>query len=134
VATPPPARGRGESRRERRRRIAQEPARQCGRADVPRVDEPLGGDGVVSLLRSEPDRRALLLDPGEGAVRLGDAARGLSRVLIAVGPEGRFSPEERRRAQENGFLSVAMGPLVLRTETAGLAALALVLHVNGELG
>src|SRR2546427_44859 len=99
-----------------------------------RADEPLGWDGVVSLLRSEPDRRALLLDPGEGAVRLGDAARGLSRVLIAVGPEGGFSPEERRRAQENGFLSVAMGPLVLRTETAGLAALAVVLHVNGELG
>jgi len=127
-------RGRGEARAERWRRIAQEAARQCGRADVPRVDEPLGWDGVVSLLRSEPDRRALLLDPGEGAVRLGDAARGLSRVLIAVGPEGGFSPEERRRAQENGFLSVAMGPLVLRTETAGLAALAVVLHVNGELG
>src|SRR5207245_9023494 len=55
---------RGEARAERWRRIAQEAARQCGRADVPRVDEPLGWDGVLSLLRAEPDRRALLLDPG----------------------------------------------------------------------
>jgi len=90
-------------------------------------------DGVVSLLRSEPDRRALLLDPAKARCASRRCAR-LSRVLIAVGPEGGFSPEERRRAQENGFLSVAMGPLVLRTETAGLAALAVVLHVNGELG
>jgi 16S rRNA (uracil1498-N3)-methyltransferase len=127
-------RARGEARAQRWRRIAQEAARQCGRADVPRVDEALGWDGVLSLLHAEPDRRALLLDPGEGNVRLGDAARGLSRVLIAVGPEGGFSPEERRRAVENGFVSVSMGPLVLRAETAGLAALAVVLHVNGELG
>ena len=125
---------RGRSRAERWRRIAQEAARQCGRGDVPRVDEPLDWDSVFSLLRAEPDRRALLLDPGEGALRLGDAARGLSRLLLAVGPEGGFSPEERRRALENGFVSAAMGPLVLRTETAGLAALAVVLHVNGELG
>ena len=75
-----------------------------------------------------------MLDPGEGALRLGDAARGFSRLLLAVGPEGGFSPEERRRALENGFVSAAMGPLLLRTETAGLAALAVVLHVNGELG
>lgn len=127
-------RARGEARAHRWRRIAQEAARQCGRGDVPRVDEPLGWDSVFSLLRAEPDRRALLLDPGEGALRLGDAARGLSRLLLAVGPEGGFSPEERRRALENGFASAAMGPLVLRTETAGLAALAVVLHVNGELG
>jgi 16S rRNA (uracil1498-N3)-methyltransferase len=125
---------RGEARAARWRRIAQEAARQCGRADVPRVDEPLGWDGVISLVRAEPDRRALLLDPGEGAVRLGEAARGMSRLLIAVGPEGGFSPEERRHAMENGFVSAAMGPLVLRTETAGLAALAVVLHVNGDLG
>jgi 16S rRNA (uracil1498-N3)-methyltransferase len=125
---------RGKDRAQRWRRIAQEAARQCGRADVPRVDDPLGWEGVLSLLGAEPDRRALLLDPAEGAVRLGDAARGLSSLLIAVGPEGGFSPEERRRAMENGFVSAAMGPLVLRAETAGLAALAVVLHVNGELG
>ena len=126
--------GRGSTRADRWRRVAQEAARQCGRADVPRVDAPSPWEDVFSLLRAEADRRALLLDPADDGLRLGDAARGVSRSLVAVGPEGGFSPSERQRAVESGFLPVTLGKRVLRTETAGLAALAVVLHVNGELG
>lgn len=125
---------RSASRTTRWRRIAEEAARQCGRADVPAVDEPCGWDGLFALLRDDPERRGLLLDPDPGDLRLGDAARGVSRLLVVVGPEGGFSPGERAQAIENGFVAVSLGPLVLRSETAGLAALAVVLHVNGELG
>ena len=125
---------RGGSKAERWRKVAQEAARQCGRADLPRIDEPAGWDFVLALLRDEPGRRGLLLHPEETALRLGPAARGARRVLIAVGPEGGFSPEERARAQAGGMIEVGLGPLVLRTETAGLAALSVVLHVHGELG
>ncbi len=124
---------RGRSRAERWRRIAQEASRQCGRADVPRIDEPRGWDGVFALAREE-DRRALLLDPEERELRLGAAARGVSRLLLAVGPEGGFSGEEKAGAAHATFVPVGLGPLVLRSETAGLAAVAVVLHVNGELG
>jgi len=124
---------RGRSRAERWRRIAQEASRQCGRADVPRIDEPRGWDGVFALAREE-DRRALLLDPEERELRLGAAARGVSRLLLAVGPEGGFSAEEKAGAAGATFVPVGLGSLVLRSETAGLAALAVVLHVNGELG
>jgi 16S rRNA (uracil1498-N3)-methyltransferase len=125
---------RGASRADRWRRIAEEAARQCGRADVPRIDTPTSWDGVFSVAREDRERRALLLDAGERELRLGAAARGVPKLLVVVGPEGGFSPEERARAEENGFLKVALGPLVLRTETAGLAALAVVLHVHGALG
>jgi 16S rRNA (uracil1498-N3)-methyltransferase len=125
---------RGASRAERWRRIAREASRQCGRADVPRIDAPVGWDGVFSLARDEPDRRGVLLDPEAGEPRLGAAARGIDRLLLVVGPEGGFSPEERSRAEANGFVRASLGPLVLRTETAGLAALAVVLHVHGALG
>jgi 16S rRNA (uracil1498-N3)-methyltransferase len=124
---------RGRSRAARWRRIAQEASRQCGRADVPRVDEAAEWNDVFSLAR-EGDCRALLLDPGERKLRLGEAARGVSRLILAVGPEGGFSPEEKARAAEATFVAAGLGPLVLRSETAGLAALAVVLHVNGELG
>ena len=124
---------RGADRVDRWRKVAQEAARQCGRADVPRIDEPCGWAEVLALLRDEPWRRGLLLDP-QAALRLGQAARGARRVLIAVGPEGGFSPEERDRAQQGGMLLAALGPTVLRTETAGLAALSVVLHLHGELG
>jgi 16S rRNA (uracil1498-N3)-methyltransferase len=125
---------RGGSKAERWRRIAQEAARQCGRADVPRIDEPAGWEAVFGLLRDEPARRGILLDPEEKQLRLGAAARGAARILIAIGPEGGFSPEERDQARQNGMLPAGLGPLVLRTETVGLAALSIVLHLHGELG
>ena len=125
---------RGSAKAERWRKVAQEAARQSGRADVPRIDEPAGWDAVFAVLRDEPARRGLLLDPEEAELRLGQAARGARRLLIAIGPEGGFSADERERAVRGGMLPVGLGPLVLRTETAGLAALAIVLHVHGELG
>jgi len=125
---------RAERRTGRLRRIAQEAARQCGRNHVPAVDVPCTLADLAGLLRAEPERRGLLLDPEERAVRLSQAARGASRILLAIGPEGGFTPAERARAAAAGFASVALGPRVLRTETAGLAALAIVQHLAGELG
>lgn len=124
---------RGAARRERWQRIAQEAARQCGRAEVPRVDAPAGWPAVYALLRDEPQRRGLLLDPG-AQLKLGEAARGADRLVVAVGPEGGFSPGEIEAALQSGFTGAALGRLVLRTETCGLIALAIALHVNGELG
>jgi 16S rRNA (uracil1498-N3)-methyltransferase len=124
----------GAAKLDRWRRIAQEAARQCGRADVPRIDEPCGLAEVLRMMRDDPERRGLLLDAEEKSLRLSAAARGVSRLLLAVGPEGGFSPEERDLARRGGMLTVALGPLVLRTETAGLAALAVLLHVHGDLG
>ena len=80
------------------------------------------------------DRLGLLLDPEERWLRLGQAAGGSPRILLAVGPEGGFSAQEREAALQGGFMAVGMGQRVLRTETAGLIALAIVQHVHGELG
>ena len=119
---------RGAARTERFRRIAQEAARQCGRADVPAVDEPRS---LAEVLRT--DALCLVLDPAQ-PLRLSAAARGVSRLLLAVGPEGGFSPGELSEAQAAGALLVGLGPLVLRTETAALAALAVLQHLHGGLG
>ena len=125
---------RGERRVERFRRIAEEAARQSGRSDVPRIDAPCTLGDLAALLRAEPERRGLLLDPAEREVRLSHAVRGSAKLLLAVGPEGGFTAEEHAAAVASGFVPVSLGRLVLRTETAGLAALAIVQHVAGELG
>ena len=127
-------RERGASRAERWRRIAQEASRQCGRSDVPTIDEPRSWAELFAALEAEPDRRALLLDPKQTSLRLSAAARGQPKLLIAIGPEGGFSPGEQEQAVRAGMLPVGLGPRVLRTETVALAALAVVLHVAGELG
>ena len=56
-----------------------------------------------------------------------------SRVVLLCGPESGFSEAELRQAAEAGWLSVALGPRVLRTETAGLAALAVLQAGWGDL-
>jgi len=125
---------RGERRTRRFRRIAEEAARQCGRSDVPRVDPPGTLAELGTLLREDPQRRGVLLDPAERDVRLSQAARGSARLLLLVGPEGGFTAEERGAAIAAGFVPASLGPLILRTETAGLVALAIVQHLAGELG
>lgn len=125
---------RGAKRVERLRRIAQEAARQCGRSDVPTVDAARTLADLAALLQADPERRGLLLDPDEKEMRLSHAARGASRLLLAVGPEGGFTAAERGQALATGFTPVGLGPRILRTETAGLAALAIVQHLAGDLG
>lgn len=125
---------RGAAKARRWQKIAQEAARQCGRSDVPAIDEPRKWPEIFKLLEEDRQRRAILLDPEERALRLGAAARDTPRLLLAVGPEGGFSPQERITALQNGFIAAGLGTLVLRTETAGLAALAVILHLHGDLG
>ncbi|HWE24032.1 MAG TPA: 16S rRNA (uracil(1498)-N(3))-methyltransferase [Myxococcales bacterium] len=125
---------RAERRAQRFRRIAQEAARQSGRSDVPRVDAPRTVPDLAALLEAEPDRRGVLLHPEEREVRLSQAVRGSAKLLLAIGPEGGFTDDERAAAVAAGFVPATLGRLVLRTETAGLAALAVVQHVAGELG
>jgi 16S rRNA (uracil1498-N3)-methyltransferase len=55
-------------------------------------------------------------------------------VLLLAGPEGGFSPEEEQAAKEGGFVSVGMGPRVLRAETAVIVAVGLVQYIFGDLG
>jgi 16S rRNA (uracil1498-N3)-methyltransferase len=55
-------------------------------------------------------------------------------VSLFIGPEGGFSEEEAALAREAGCVAVSLGPRILRSETAGIVAAALVMHEMGELG
>ena len=57
-----------------------------------------------------------------------------TEVVVAVGPEGGFSPTEVEAARAAGFLPAGLGPRVLRTETAALAVLAIVQFALGDMG
>ena len=58
----------------------------------------------------------------------------LTKLQIIIGPEGGFSQGEIEQLREKGVQSVTLGPRILRTETAGLAALTMVLYQLGDLG
>jgi 16S rRNA (uracil1498-N3)-methyltransferase len=125
---------RGATKVVRWQKIAEEASRQCGRADVPAIDAPRSWGDLFAILADEPARRGVVLDPLATALRLGEAALGADKLLLVVGPEGGFSPDELARAEQHGLMRASLGPLVLRTETAGLAALSVVQHLAGRLG
>src|SRR5438093_1381157 len=122
--------GKVEARLERWRRIVREAAKQCGRSAVPEVAAPrslaehlaAGLAGTALLLLSE--RSAA---PWDGRVE----AR---RIGVTIGPEGGWTAEEVRSAEQAGCRIVGFGPRVLRAETAAIAALAIVQFQSGDLG
>ncbi len=110
---------------ERWRRIAAEASKQCRRSDVPEVTEILPFPQAVDLLSAHATRVFLWEGGGRPLLQvLGGSS--LEDLALFVGPEGGFAPEEvvvLRRCAE----AASLGPLVLRTETAGIAAAAAVL-------
>ncbi|MFN3567154.1 MAG: 16S rRNA (uracil(1498)-N(3))-methyltransferase [Burkholderiaceae bacterium] len=116
-------------KRARWREVAIAACCQCGRNRVPDiVDAPTFADALA--LAHDCDAR-LLLAPG-AREPLARHARARS-VAVAIGPEGGFAEQEIALAQRNGFVVATLGPRVLRTETAGPAALAALQAIAGDL-
>jgi 16S rRNA (uracil1498-N3)-methyltransferase len=134
VKTPGQSGEGGSQRAERWRRIVTEAAEQCGRGRVPVVDPPAA---FAEAVRTAPGLRLLPWE-GERSRGLRSYLRGLQlipeAVSLFIGPEGGFAEEEAALAREAGCVAVSLGPRVLRSETAGIVAAALVMHELGEMG
>jgi 16S rRNA (uracil1498-N3)-methyltransferase len=107
-------------------RIAAEAARQSRRADVPEIATPV--TLAEALAAAPPHALRILCHEGEAAPLAG-ALRPTPELVIGVGPEGGFAPDEVTAARDAGFSVVGLGPRVLRAETAALAALAIADHL-----
>lgn len=119
---------------ERWQRIADEAARQSQRASLPRISF---AGSLDEVLQSATQSLKLLLWEGERKTGLRAVlAEQLTpeSVAVIVGPEGGLSEEEARQARENGFIPVTLGHRILRTETAGLAILAILQFHWGDMG
>lgn len=104
---------------------------QCGRNRVPGLEAC--GDLRDGLARAAADAAGLVLHP-DADDTLGDFARSVSgSFAIAVGPEGGFEASELALAGQLGYRPARLGPRVLRTETAGLAALTTLQATIGDL-
>jgi 16S rRNA (uracil1498-N3)-methyltransferase len=128
-----PDRQRLKGRLERWRRIALEAARQCGRNDIPGVEF---ADSLATALQASNQEVRLLLWEEERSATIGPLLRQPSpaSVGIIIGPEGGISPEEAAEAQAAGYRAVSLGPRILRTETAGMAVLAILQALWGDMG
>ncbi|WP_449467465.1 16S rRNA (uracil(1498)-N(3))-methyltransferase [Stenotrophomonas humi] len=104
---------------------------QSGRARIPAISAP---QSLAAAAASLPEQMLrLTLDPlGEHRLASLPAAPA-NGVVIAIGPEGGWSPRDRQQLAEAGFQGLQLGPRILRTETAGLAAVAALQARLGDL-
>jgi len=100
---------------------------QSGRAHLPRIHTPIAIDEMTASASTR-----LVLDPESTT---GVACRPAdNRISIAIGPEGGLSKQDLALFGDKGFRSVMFGPRILRTETAGIAAVAAAQALYGDLG
>ncbi|MBI1359510.1 MAG: 16S rRNA (uracil(1498)-N(3))-methyltransferase [Alphaproteobacteria bacterium] len=111
-------------RTDRLSRIAIEAAEQTERMGVPEVRRELKLVDVVANWK--PERTLLFCDEMGEAPLLSDAVAGAASAAILIGPEGGFSPDERKLIRNGpGVRPATLGPRILRAETAAVAALTL---------
>ena len=126
--------------RERWQKIADQALKQCGRVDGLRVEAPTTLEALLENRSSVPQIVRVWCDE-ENAQRsslglaqwvAGDSFKLIKEVKILIGPEGGWSQAERTRLNtlaaqvEGNVLSVSLGPLVLRAETAALVSMSLI--------
>lgn len=125
-----------EQRVQRWQTIAEEAARQSGRSDVPEI---LPIEQLETRIRDMATRaRCFVLDEEEQEISLAQAfspaLSDRSSIALVIGPEGGFDRREIESLVQFGAIPVTLGERKLRTETASLAALAVILHLDGHLG
>ena len=103
---------------------------QSGRSQIPDVAGP--ESLAVALDRLDKKTARLMLDP-EGADTLESAIGSAKSITLLIGPEGGLTNTERESAINAGFRSARLGPRILRTETAPIAALSIIQYLKGDL-
>ena len=110
--------------------VAISAAEQCGRARVPDIQPVMTVQQWLEHARA-CDLRLVLHHRTERSL---NTLEKPSSIALMIGPEGGLTAEEIALAEDNGFLPVALGPRVLRTETAPVAAIALCQWLWGDIG
>jgi 16S rRNA (uracil1498-N3)-methyltransferase len=113
------------------RAIAVSACEQCGRNRLPDLVTPVDFFDVLPATFSPAETRLLLSPTGD--LRIDDLKEVGNGITVLIGPEGGLEDVEHEAAIAAGFKAVRMGPRVLRTETAAIAALTIIQRYFGDL-
>lgn len=114
---------------DRYRTIAESAAKQSGRGIIPEIAEPVSFGEALELAK-ELDMNIIPYEEAEGmeqARRIISGIRGHRSLGVFIGPEGGFAREEVEQAQAIGAECITLGHRILRTETAGLAVMSIIM-------
>ncbi|MES2468414.1 MAG: 16S rRNA (uracil(1498)-N(3))-methyltransferase [Verrucomicrobiota bacterium] len=115
-------------------RLVIEACKQCGQNHLPRVHLPQCFESFLTHLPEAELRLIAALAPEARPLHglLPATSTRPASALLVIGPEGDFTPAELSAAVASGFLPLSLGPLILRTETAALAALSITAYELGR--
>ena len=102
---------------------------QCGRTVLPQLDQPMD---LAQWVQQQSSGRRLVLAP-DASEPLGKYPPADQQVTLLIGPEGGLSEDEIQFATSQGFEGIGLGPRILRTETATVAAVTLLQYLWGDL-
>ncbi len=111
-------------------RISREAVKQCGRRRQPHIRMAAGLRDILE--RSAGFDHKIMFWEEADAPPAASGPRGEGRIMVIIGPEGGFTAEEAQSARQAGFSVCALGPRILRAETAALAAVTLVQYLVGD--
>lgn len=123
---------RAKKRREHWQSVAENACQQSGRTRPPLIDEIVALNSWFGA-RPKETGTDLVLRPG-AITPLASLPTPATKLCLLIGPEGGFSDSEYEDAQVAGFQPVTMGPRILRTETAAVAAISIAQMLWGDLG
>jgi 16S rRNA (uracil1498-N3)-methyltransferase len=123
---------RAAKRRDHWQAVAESACEQSGRTRPPLIDAPMDLNAWFGARAKEPDTDLILRPGATTALAAIDSPK--TKVCLLIGPEGGFSNKEYEDAEVSGFAAVSLGPRVLRTETAAVAALAVAQSLWGDSG
>lgn len=115
------------------RAVAIAACEQSGRAVVPSIAAPAPLAQWLGATPASADDLRLALHPGDRGTTLHALQPQPRRVTLAIGPEGGFGEADLAALRDGGFSTVVLGPRILRTETAGPAAIAVLQALYGDL-
>jgi 16S rRNA (uracil1498-N3)-methyltransferase len=101
---------------------------QCQRNRLPQVQTLTGVADWVA--HCDAQQKFVLHHRSTGTI---DSQQSVDSVALLIGPEGGLDSDEKDRAERAGYRSLTLGPRVLRTETAPLAAISLLQYIWGDL-
>ncbi|QTA90883.1 Ribosomal RNA small subunit methyltransferase E domain-containing protein [Desulfonema magnum] len=122
------------SRMERWKKIAREAVKQCKRSHIPDIDTVLSFEELLHIGKAY-DLKIVFWENETmnfAFPQLHD--KQYHTIFVMLGPEGGFTSREIESALASGFVTAALGPRILRAETATIAASALLQYLFGDMG
>ncbi len=135
-SVPRPDKKRLFTRTERWKKIAKEALKQCKRCCSPEIGATVSFEEILNLGK-ESDLKIVFWEEESKPVNKElpvSHVKSLEKIFVLLGPEGGFTLKEVESAKESGFITAALGPRILRAETATIAACTLLQYLFGDMG